>query len=366
MSGKTGGVSELRAAVERVLVRSEATWTPAVAHHVSDAGDDPDSWLASAAGLLRASWGRGGRDCAVAAVAVLEYALDLGGRRDPRRPRWVLHLWLAERTLARRFGDHRLSDDVHHHLAAQTQGRSPDDPVAVAATFPEEPPPRHFAAPRPSHPHAVRLAEGLPVDDPVRPSLAARLAQTALLRLESGDMTALGDAVRWADAAFADITADHLEAGLVSCTAAHAALARFRDRPNDTQAVRRALKAGRSALLAVEHARRYGTRPVVDDAAQAHLVWALALTAYLPLDLEKELIEEAISQLEAFKALAPPDDSGMYAGNMPALLSARAVLTGSSADLGRADELWAELQRDLPQDHPCSPTSRTSAPRPPS
>ncbi|WP_371554658.1 CHAT domain-containing protein [Streptomyces longwoodensis] len=348
-------MSELRAAVERVLVRSEATWTPAVAHHVSDAGDDPDSWLASAAGLLRASWGRGGRDCAVAAVAVLEYALDLGGRRDPRRPRWVLHLWLAERTLARRFGDHRLSDDVHHHLAAQTQGRSPDDPVAVAATFPEEPPPRHFAAPRPSHPHAVRLAEGLPVDDPVRPSLAARLAQTALLRLESGDMTALGDAVRWADAAFADITADHLEAGLVSCTAAHAALARFRDRPNDTQAVRRALKAGRSALLAVEHARRYGTRPVVDDAAQAHLAWALALTAYLPLDLEEELIEEAISQLEAFKALAPPDDSGMYAGNMPALLSARAVLTGSSADLGRADELWAELQRDLPQDHPLLP-----------
>lgn len=333
-------------------MRCEAAWTPAVERHVVGAGEDPEGWLPSAAGLLRASWSEGGRDCAVAAVAILEYALDVGERRDPRRPRWVLHLWLAERTLALRFQDHRLSDDVHHYLAAQTQGRSADDPVAVAATYPEEPSPRHFEPPRPSHPHAVRLAEGLPADDLVRPCLLARLAQSAFFRLESGDMSALEDAGRWADAAFAGITTDHLEAGLVSCTAVHAALARFRDRPSDARGVQLALSAGRSALKAVEHSRRHGTRPVDGEAASAHLMFSLALTASLPLNLDEEIVDEAIAQLEAFRACAPPDDNGTYAGNMPALLGARAVLTGSHADLRRADELWATLQRDLPPDHP--------------
>ncbi|MDX2528101.1 CHAT domain-containing protein [Streptomyces europaeiscabiei] len=348
-------MSEIRTALDRVLVRCEAAWTPAVERHVTGAGEDPEGWLPSAAGLLRASWSEGGRDCAVAAVAILEYALDVGERRDPRRPRWVLHLWLAERTLALRFQDHRLSHDVHHYLAAQTQGRSADDPVAVAATFPEEPSPRHFEPPRPSHPHAVRLAEGLPADDLVRPCLLARLAQSAFFRLESGDMSALEDAGRWADAAFAGITADHLEAGLVSCTAVHAALARFRDRPSDARGVQLALSAGRSALKAVEHSRRHGTRPVDDEAASAHLMFSLALTASLPLNLDEEIVDEAIAQLEAFRACAPPDDNGAYAGNMPALLGARAVLTGSHADLRRADELWAALQRDLPPDHPLMP-----------
>ncbi|MEU5094713.1 CHAT domain-containing protein [Streptomyces sp. NPDC020996] len=348
-------MSEIRTAVDRMLVRCEAAWTPAVERLVAGAGEDPESWLPSAAGLLRASWSEGGRDCAVAAVAVLEYALDVGERRDPRRPRWVLHLWLAERTLALRFQDHRLSDDVHHHLAAQTGGRPADDPVAVAATYPEEPPPRHFEPPRPSHPHAVRLAEGLPADDLVRPCLLVRLAQSALFRLESGDMSALEDAGRWADAAFTGITADHPEAGLVSCTAVQAALARFRDRPSDTRGVRLALSAGRSALRAVEHSRRHGTRPVDGEAASAHLMFSLALTAGLPLDLDEELVDEAIAQLEAFRACAPPDDSGLYAGNMPALLVSRALLTGSRDDLRRSDELWAALQRDLPPAHPLLP-----------
>ncbi|MFD5159391.1 CHAT domain-containing protein [Streptomyces hawaiiensis] len=348
-------MSEIRTAVDRMLVRCEAAWTPVVERQVADAGEDPQTWLPSAAGLLRASWSEAGRDCTVAAVAVLEYALDVGERRDPRRPRWVLHLWLAERTLALRWEDHRLSDDVHHYLAAQTQGRSPEDPVAVAATYPEEPSPRHFEPPRPSHPHAVRLAEGLPADDLVRPCLLARLAQSAFFRLESGDLSALEDAGRWADAAFSGITADHPEAGLVSCTAVHAALARFRDRPSDARGVRRGLRAGRSALRAVEHSRRHGTRPVDSEAASAHLMFSLALTAYLPLDLDHEVVDEAIAQLEAFRACAPPDDNGIYAGNMPALLSARAVLTGSEADLRRSDELWAALQRDLPPDHPLRP-----------
>ncbi|MEU1466039.1 hypothetical protein ABZ467_36505 [Streptomyces sp. NPDC005727] len=92
---------------------------------MSDVGDAPD-WLASAAGLLRASWSRGGGDCA---VAVLEYAPDVGG------------LWLAEPTLARRFG-----------------GAPAVKRPAPPPRHPEQPPPRHFAAPRPSHPHAVRLA----------------------------------------------------------------------------------------------------------------------------------------------------------------------------------------------------------------
>lgn len=322
---------------------------------MAGAGEAPDSWLPSVDGLLRASWSEGGRDCAVAAAAVLEYALDVGGRRDPRRPRWVLHLWLAERTLALRFDDHRLSDDVHHLLAAQTQGRPADDPVAVAATYPEEPAPRHFEPPRPSRPHAVRLAEGLPADDAVRPSLLARLAQSAFFRLESGDPTALSDAARWADEAFAGITADHPEAGLVSCAAVHAALARLRDRPGDPQGVQQALRAGRSALRAVEHSRRHGTRPVDNEAASAHLLFSLALTASVPFHPDEEVVDEAIAQLEAFRACAPPDDNGVYAGNMPALLGARAVLTGSHADLRRSDEAWAALQRDLPPDHPLVP-----------
>ncbi|MBC7274368.1 MAG: hypothetical protein H5T76_37650, partial [Streptomyces sp.] len=346
---------EIRTAVDRLLVRCEAAWTPAVERHMAEVGEAPDSWLPSAAGLLRGSWSEGGRDCAVAAVAVLEYALDVGERRDPRRPRWVLHLWLAERTLALRFDDHRLSDEVHHHLAAQTQGRRADDPVAVAATYPEEPSPRHFEPLRPSHPHAVRLAEGLPADDLVRPSLLARLAQSAFFRLESGDMTALEDAARWADEAFTGITADHPEAGLVSCATVHAALVRFRDRPSDAQGVRLALRAGRSALRAVEHSRRHGTRPVDREAASAHLVFSLALTASVPLHPDQEVVDEAIAQLEAFRACAPPDDNGIYAGNMPGLLSARAVLTGSRADLRRSEELWAALQRDLPPDHPLLP-----------
>ncbi|MEV0476474.1 hypothetical protein [Streptomyces prunicolor] len=348
-------MSEIRAAVGRLLARCEAGWTPDVERHAANAGENPDSWLPAVAGLLRASWTEGGRDCAVAAVAVLEYALDVGDKRDPRRPRWVLHLWLAERTLSQRFEDHRLSDEVHHYLAAQTQSRPADDPVAVAATYPEEPPPRHFEPPRPSHPHAVRLAEGLPADDPVRPCLLVRLAQSASVRFESGESAALTDAGRWADAAFTGITADHLEAGLVSATVVHAALARLRDRPSDTRLVQLALRGGRSALRAVEHARRHGTAPLDAEASSAHLAFSLALTMSVPFHFEEEVIDEAIAQLEAFRAGAPPDDNGIYAGNMPALLVGRAVFTGSDADLRRADEMWAALQRDLPPDHPLVP-----------
>ncbi|MGW0836830.1 CHAT domain-containing protein [Streptomyces prunicolor] len=348
-------MSEIRAAVDRLLVRCEAAWTPDVARHAANAGEDPASWLPAAAGLLRASWTEGGRDCAVAAVAVLEYALDVGDKGDARRPRWVLHLWLAERTLSQRFEDHRLSNEVHHQLAAQTQSRPADDPVAVAATYLEEPPPRHFEPPRPSHPHTVRLAEGLPGDDLVRPCLLARLAQSAFFRIESGETDALRDAGRWADAAFTGITADHLEAGLVSATVVYAALARLRDKPSDTRPVQLALRGGRSALRAVEHARRHGTARVDAEAASAHLMFSLALTMSVPFHPEEEVIDEAIAQLEAFRACAPPDDSGIYAGNMPSLLAGRAMFTGSDADLRRADEMWAALQRDLPPDHPLVP-----------
>lgn len=348
-------MSEIRAAVDRLLARCEAERTPAVARHVANAGEDPASWLPAAVGLLRASWTEGGRDCAVAAVAVLEYALDMGDKRDPRRPRWVLHLWLAERTLSERFEDYRLSDEVRHQLAAQTQSRPADDPVAVAATYPQEPPPRHFEPPRPSHPYAVRLAEGLPADDLVRPCLLVRLAQSAFVRFESGESAALTDAGRWADAAFTGITADHLEAGLVSATVVHTALARLRNRPSDTRPVQLALRGGRSALRAVEHARRHGTAPLDAEAASAHLAFSLALTLSVPFHPGEEVLDEAIAQLEAFKACAPPDDNGVYAGNMPTLLAARAMFTGSDADLRHADEMWAALQRDLPPNHPLVP-----------
>lgn len=342
-------------AVDRMLARCESAWTPYLERLVADAGADPHSWLPPAGALLRASWGEDGRACAVAAAALMEYALDVGPRHHPHRHRWVLHLWLAERTLALRHGDHRLSDDVHHHLAAQTQGRPPEDPVAVAATYPEEPLPRHFAPPRPSERHAARMAEDLPEDDPVRPSLLARLAQAACFRLESGDPSSLDDAERWSRAAFGAITAGHVEADLVSRTAVLVALTRFRARPGDDDAVGLALRAGRTAVRATQHARLHGAHPRHEDGAASHLVLALALMATLVRTLDEELADEAVAQLEAFRSCAPPDDSGLYAGNMASLLAARAFLTGSRPDVERADALWAGLIAELPPVHPLRP-----------
>jgi hypothetical protein len=135
----------------------------------------------------------------------------------------------------------------------------------------------------------------------------------------------------------------------------HAALARLRDNPSDNRPVQLALRGGRSALRAVEHARRHGTAPLDAEAASAHLAFSHALTMSVPFHPEEEVVDEAIAQLEAFRAGAPPDDNGIYAGNMPTLLAARAIFTGSDADLRRADEMWAALQRDLPPDHPLVP-----------
>ncbi|MGW0583275.1 hypothetical protein ACWD25_46890, partial [Streptomyces sp. NPDC002920] len=348
-------MSDVRTAVDVMLVRCEAAWTPVVERQVAEAGDDPSGWLPAGAALLRASWSEGGRACAVAAAALMEYALDVGPRHHPRRPRWVLHLWLAERTLALRHGDHRLSDDVHHHLAAQTQGRAPDDPVRVAATYPEEPLPRHFEPPRPSERHAAALADGLPVNDLARPSLLIRLARAALFRHESGDLASLDDAEQRAYAAFDAVGPDHVEADIVSRTAVHAALTRYRAQPLDERTVEVALRAGRMSLRAVEHARLHGTHQPDSDRASAHLYFSLALNVSLFRTLDEETVEEAIAQLEAYRAFAPPDDGGVYAANMAAMLTARAFLTWSRADVERSDELWARLQNDLPPNHPLLP-----------
>ncbi|MEV7994572.1 CHAT domain-containing protein [Streptomyces sp. NPDC086077] len=348
-------MSDLRTAVDVMLVRCDAAWNPAVERYVAEAGEDPSGWLRPAAGLLRASWSEGGRPCALAAAALTEYALDIGARDHPQRSRWVLHLWLAERTLAQRFGDHRLSDDVHLHLAAQTQDRAPDDPVRVAATWLEEPLPRHFEPPRPSERHAARLAAELPADDLVRPSLLARLAQAAAFRHESGDEASLVDAERWAYAAFEAVGPDHVEADVVCRTAVHASLTRYRSRPLDDEVVERALRAGRMSLRAVEHARTHGTHEQGGDRAAAHLFFSLALTASLFRTMDEETVEEAIGQLEEFRVHAPPDDMGVYAANMASLLTVRAFLTWSRADVQRSDELWAALQRDLPPLHPLLP-----------
>ncbi|MFF6957658.1 CHAT domain-containing protein [Streptomyces sp. NPDC008317] len=335
--------------------RCEASWSSDIERRVGAVRADPRSWLSAADGLLLSSWSSGGRDAAVAAAALLEFALDTGARDDPGRPAWVLHLWLAERTLSFRFGDYRLSRDVQHHLGAQKQGRTADDPVRVAATYPELPLPRHFQPVLPIESAAARLADSLPRDDIARCCLLVRLAQSACFRYESGDESALPEMWRLARAAHDAVTPDHLEAELVGRTAAHAAVVRFRADPKDRASAAFAVTAGRLALAGVEHARVHGTDYRPHEAAPVHLLLAIALMSVLTYELDLKTADEAIAHMEAFRADGPPDDGGVYAVNMASLLAARAVLSGSRRDVARSDELWAMLQRDLRPGDPLLP-----------
>ncbi|MFD5626419.1 CHAT domain-containing protein [Streptomyces sp. NPDC127072] len=342
--------------MDRALLRCGAGWSPEMKRLVAGTGADPADGLPTAARLLHLSWDGGGRAPAVAAVAVMEYALDVGPRDHALRPSWVLHLWLAERTLSHQHADHQLSEDVRHHLAAQLQGRRPDDPVAVAAAYPDRPLPRHGLSADPIEEHVARLAAGLPPGDLGRCSLLVRLAQAAGFRHESGDTGALPELWRWARAAHEAVTPDHLEVELVGRTAVHAALTWFRAHGHDRDAVDFAVAAGRTALDAVKQARSRGFRhhnPL--DVATAHLMLAMALMASLGRTLDLATVDEAMDHLEQFRAMGPPDDRDVYAVNMASLLVGRAFLSGSIEDVARADTLWEGLQRDLPPGHPMLP-----------
>ncbi|MFI6333508.1 CHAT domain-containing protein [Streptomyces sp. NPDC050535] len=348
-------MSDLRAVVDRALLRCAASWSPEMERLVAKSGDDPARGLPTAARLLHLSWDGGERAPAVAAVAVMEYALDVGPRDHALRPSWVLHLWLAERTLSHHHADHQLSGDVRHHLAAQLQGRHPDDPVAVAAAYPDRPLPRHGQAVDPIEQHVTRLAAELPPGDLGRCSLFVRLAQAAAFRHESGDTGALPALWRWARAAHDAVTPDHLEAELVGRTAVHAGLTWFRAHGHDRDAVDFAVAAGRTALDAVERAHSQGIRHNPLDVAAVHLMLAMALMASLARTLDIATVDEAMDHLEQFRAMGPPDDRGTYAANMASLLAGRAFICGSREDVARADKLWEGLQRDLPPGHPMLP-----------
>lgn len=338
-----------------MLARFDVGRSPEVDRVLASTGDDPCDWLAPTAGLLRAAWNGDGRGAAAAAVALMGLALDTGAQDHPERARWTLHLWLAEHTLSALYGDYRLTQEVRHRLAAQTQRRAADDPVAVAAIYPDLPPPDHFAAVPPIEQAAERLVAMLPQGDLSRATLLARLAQAAYQRYESGNTAALTDAWARARAALAAVTPDHIDAGTVGRTAAYAGVAWFRLHLQDHSVVETAVRAGRLAVEAVDRARGHGAPYDRYEAATAHFVLAIALMAAATDRLELATVDEAIEHLEAFRAEGPPDDRGMYSVNMASMLGARGFLAWSPQDVTRSDELWAALERDLPRGHPLLP-----------
>ncbi|MEI5098337.1 hypothetical protein RB200_06300 [Streptomyces sp. PmtG] len=165
---------DMDAVVNRMLARFGVDRPPEVDRALAAARTDPGSWLAPATELLRTSWNEDRMSAAAATAALMGLALDTAAHDHPQRARWALHLWLAERTLSALYGDYRLSQEVRHRLAAQTQNRAVNDPVAVAATYPDLPPPGHFEAAPPIERDVERLVAGLPPDDLSRAVLLAR------------------------------------------------------------------------------------------------------------------------------------------------------------------------------------------------
>lgn len=341
--------------VNRMLARFNVSRSPEVDRALACKNDDPRSWLVPTADLLRASWNGDGRDAAAAAAALMGLALDTAAHDHPERARWTLHLWLAEHTLSSLYGDYRLSQEVRHRLAAQTQRRAAGDPVTVAATYPDLPPPRHFEAAPPIEREAERLVAGLPQDDLSRATLLTRLAQAAYQRYESGNTAALTDAWARARAALTAVTPDHIDAAAVGRTAAYAGVAWFRLHLQDRSAMETAVRAGRLAVDAVDRARGHGAPYDRYEAAIGHFVLAIALMSAAADHLDLETVDEAIEHLEAFRAEGPPDDRGMYNVNLASMLGARGFLAWSPQDVTRSDELWAALERELPDGHPMLP-----------
>ncbi|KAA0940807.1 CHAT domain-containing protein [Streptomyces apricus] len=346
---------DIAVVVDRMLARFDVSRSPGVDRALACTNGDPGSWLVPTAGLLRASWNGEGKGAAAAAAALMGLALDTAAHDHPERARWTLHLWLAEHTLSALYGDYRLSQEVRHRLAAQTQRRAADDPVAVAATYPDLPPPRHFEAVPPIEREAERLVAGLPQDDLSRATLLNRLAQAAYQRYESGNTAALTDAWARARAALTAVTPDHIDAAAVGRTAAYAGVAWFRLHLQDRSAVEITVRAGRLAVDAVERARGHGAPYDRYEAAIGHFVLATALMSASADHLNLATVDEAIAHLEAFRTEGPPDDRGMYNVNMASMLGARGFLAWSPEDVTRSDELWAALERDLPDGHPMLP-----------
>ncbi|WP_406270308.1 CHAT domain-containing protein [Actinacidiphila glaucinigra] len=338
-----------------MLTRFGLAEPPATARLVDGAGTTPARLLEAAEGLLRESWrGGDGRAPAAAALALTVLGLDTAAREDPSRARLVLHLQLADRTLAYVYGDFRTAPEVRHHLAAQTQHRPPDDLVAVAAVYPSGPAQQPF---RPADPLEHRVAEllaTLPPDDLSRPGLLARLAHCALIRHECGATHELP--VLWTRAreAFEAVTPGHVDAPDAGRVAVLAGVAQVRAHPRDREAVDIAVHAGRLALAAASGRTMGGLRDR-HEVRGVHFALAVALMCTLPWAPARATIDEAMGHLEAYRAEGLPDEDGAYEVNAASLLAARAVVAWEVADAAEAERMLRALLERLPPGHPLLP-----------
>ncbi|WP_431966994.1 hypothetical protein [Actinacidiphila sp. bgisy160] len=348
-------MTDARAAVDRMLTRFGLAEPPATARLVDGAGTTPGSLLEAAGNLLRESWqGEDGRAPAAAALALMVLGLDTAPRGHPLRARLVLHLQLADRTLARMHGDFRTAPEVRHHLGAQTQHRSPDDLVAVAAVYPSGPAQQPF---RPADPVEGRVAEllaTLPPDDLSRPGLLARLAHSALIRYECGATDELPALWARAREAFAAVTPGHVDAPDAGRAAVLAGIAWIRARPQDREAVDVAVRGGRLAVAAASGRAMGGLRDR-HEMRSVHFALAAALMCTLPWAPARATIDEAMGHLEAYRAEGLPDDNGAYEVNMASLLAARAVVAWEAADAAEAERMLRALLERLPPGHPLLP-----------
>jgi hypothetical protein len=347
-------MTDARAAVHRMLTRFGLAEPPDTARLVAGAGTTPESLLTTAEQLLRASWRGGGRAPAAAALALMILALDTAHGDHPLRARLVLHLQLADRTLAHLYGDFRTASEVRHHLAAQTQHRSPGDLVAVAATYPAGPAQQPFRPADPAEGRVADLLATLPPDDLSRPGLLARLAHSALIRYECGATAELPALWPCARAAFEAVTAEHVDAPDAGRVAVLAGIAWLRAHPQDRAAVDIAVRGGRLALAAASGRTTTALRDR-HEMRTVHFALSAALMCTLPWAPSRATIDEAMGHLEAFRAEGLPDDNGVYEVNMASLLAARAIVAWEVADAAEAERMLRALMERLPPGHPLLP-----------
>lgn len=347
-------MSDARAAVDRMLTRFGLSAPPRTDSIVAGAGTTPGSLLRAAAALLRAAWGGERRAAAAAALALIVLALDTAPRDHPLRARLVLHLQLAQRTLAM-YGDFRVSAEVRHQLAAQTQHRSPDDLVSVAARYPGGPAQRPFAPADAIEARVDALLATLPPDDLSRPGLLAGLVHAALIRYEcgaTGELPALWPRAR---TALEGVSPEHVDAPDAGRVAVLAGVAWVRAHPQDRDAVDVAVRGGRLALAATWGQTASGGVRDRHEVRTVHFALAVALMCTLPWAPEREIVDEAMEHLEAYRAEGLPDDNAAYEINMASLLAARAVVAWDAADADEAGRMLGEVLRRLPPGHPLLP-----------
>ncbi|MFJ4988312.1 CHAT domain-containing protein [Streptomyces sp. NPDC088732] len=347
-------MSDARAAVDRMLTRFGVSAPPRTDRIVAGAGTTPGSLLRAAGELLRAAWGGERRAAAAAALALTVLALDTAPRDHPQRARLVLHLQLAQRTLAM-YGDLRTAAEVRHHLAAQAQHRAPDDLVSVAARFPGSPAQRPFAPADPIEPRVDALLATLPADDLSRPGLLAGLAHAALIRYECGATDELPALWPRARAAFEAAPPEHVDAPDVGRVTVLAGVAWARVHPRDRDAVDVAVRGGRLALSAMRGQAAAGGVRDRHEVRTVHMALAVALMCALPWAPERATVDEAMEHLEAYRAEGLPDDNAAYEINMASLLAGRAVVAWDAADAEEAGRMLGEVLRRLPPGHPLLP-----------